>query len=377
MPIPSGGGLRRRILLSCYEVPGFGGASTAAYELFRRLQQDGHDVAFVNLIDFRDRDFFGYTFGERLGNPDGLSGVHNVRLVGAPSKPQPELAALVEGVAPEVMLGVGYIATLALAHAAPGRPLVFLTVGCSEAEIRVPRQAPDVVQLQQMLSRRNGSSRINATDELEAVRAATLVMTHAPMVRDLFVRFYPDYAGKIGPPVIWFAEWIHEAARRHASLARPFADRRIDVLFIASSWDRPVKRYSYVRRIASALPEAAVHIVGDVVDRVPGAVHHGFVADREELFRLMGDARTTVSVSTIDAAPGILFEASALGSNVVASRNCGNWSLCHPDLLVDPSTVDEFVTRIRLALTRRFDDNIGEFLASGSYAELVDTLQVI
>src|SRR5262245_32809256 len=99
------------------------------------MQADGHDAELVNLIDVRDREFFSYTFGESLGNPDGLPGVHNVLLIGAPSEPQPELARLIERKAPEVLLGVGYLAAIALAGAASGRPMVLLTVGCSEAEL--------------------------------------------------------------------------------------------------------------------------------------------------------------------------------------------------------------------------------------------------
>ena len=33
----------------------------------------------------------------------------------------------------------------------------------------------------------------------------------------------------------------------------------------------------------------------------------------------------------IDAAPGILFEGAVMGCNLVASKNCGNWEVCHPD----------------------------------------------
>lgn len=369
---------RRTFLLACYEAPGFGGASTAAYELVRRMLQDGHDVTFVNLIDIRDRDFFAYTFGARLGNPDGLPQVHNVSLVGAPSGHETELTTLVDLIAPDVMLGVGHIAALALARVAPTRRLVFLAVGCSEAEIRISRgRARDAVALQRSRPGRNGAPYIRASQELAAVDAADLVITHSPMARELFLRFYGGYAGKIYPRVIWFAEWVYAAARRHASVARPFAERRIDVLFIASSWDRREKRYEFVRRIGAALGPTSVHIVGDVPNRLPRVVHHGFVADREALFELVGDARTTVCVSSIDAAPGILFEASALGSNLVASRNCGNWNLCHPELLVDPCTPAGFVERIRLSQSRKFDDNIGEFLGSGSYDDLVDTLLVI
>jgi len=51
------------------------------------------------------------------------------------------------------------------------------------------------------------------------------------------------------------------------------------------------------------------------------------------VFRLMGNAKTIVSTSRYDAAPGILFEGSVMGCNLVASRNCGNWKICHTELL--------------------------------------------
>jgi len=101
------------------------------------------------------------------------------------------------------------------------------------------------------------------------------------------------------------------------------------------------------------------------------------VADREAMLSLMGNARTVVCPSRIDAAPGILFEASALGCNVVASRNCGNWELCHPELLVESYGRAEFVAKCGYAITRKLADRMDRFLQPGSYADLVDTLMVL
>ena len=92
---------------------------------------------------------------------------------------------------------------------------------------------------------------------------------------------------------------------------------------------------------------------------------------------LLGSARALVCPSLVDAAPGVLFEAAALGCNVVASKNCGNYGLCHPALLVDPPTLEGFVSRMELARERRYEDRVSDFLGSGSYEDLVDTLTVI
>lgn len=91
----------------------------------------------------------------------------------------------------------------------------------------------------------------------------------------------------------------------------------------------------------------------------------------------MGDARTLVCPSTLDSAPGILYEAAAMGCNVVASRNCGNWRLCHSELLVDPFGIGTFVECIARSLTREFESNIDEFLQSNSYVDLLETLMVM
>jgi glycosyltransferase involved in cell wall biosynthesis len=163
----------------------------------------------------------------------------------------------------------------------------------------------------------------------------------------------------------------------YATAQRPFEQREIDALFVASSWNRPEKNFPLVEEIAARARNCTVHIVGEVERQVPYAIHHGLVAEREELFSLMGNAKTVVCPSTFDAAPGILFEASAMGCNVVASRNCGNWRLCHKELLVEPFSAAQFLQKIRYSLSRKYEDNMRLFLGSGSYRNLLETLSVI
>ena len=64
----------------------------------------------------------------------------------------------------------------------------------------------------------------------------------------------------------------------------------------------------------------------------------------------------------------------ALECNLVASKNCGNWSLCNQELIVHPFSCQLFLDKIRLSLTDRFQDNIDYFLQSGSYSDLMETI---
>ena len=123
-----------------------------------------------------------------------------------------------------------------------------------------------------------------------------------------------------------------------------------------------VRRAGDRLRVAAQLVGASIHIVGDVPRAVRSATHHEFIASRERLFELMGRARSVAGPSRIDAAPGILFEASIMGCNVVASRNCGNWELCHPELLAEPYGPDAFAACIGRARARKFTDQLDRFL---------------
>lgn len=73
----------------------------------------------------------------------------------------------------------------------------------------------------------------------------------------------------------------------------------------------------------------------------------------------------------------ILFEASIMGCNVVASKNCGNWEVCDPALLADPYGPATFATCIRRARERKYRDRLDRFLERRSYRELMAILTAL
>jgi len=370
--------MSRKILLGCFEVPGWGGANTSAYGLFEAMREGGLDVHYLNLIGEQDAGYYRYVFGNSLGNPRQLASVHNCFLNGPVYAPHPELDALIQDLAPDLMIGVGFIAALLMKRAAPDTKMVFLTSGCQQMKDAIIRgKVKDFLSQEKLIERAVARPDISSVEEREAVALADLIISHSGLTRLLYCYFFPFYAGKIHPDVIWFAEWIYQDASQHSRLQKPFAQRNIDVLFVANSWDRPEKNYPMVEEIASGAHDFNVHIVGEVEQKLPRARHYGLVPRREELFSIMGNAKTVVCPSVFDAAPGVLFEASAMGCNIVASRNCGNWQICHEGLLVEPFTGTQFLQKIRLSLSGKFADNRGLFLDSGSYQNLLETIAVM
>jgi hypothetical protein len=147
-------------------------------------------------------------------------------------------------------------------------------------------------------------------------------------------------------------------------LQQPFFERDIDVLFIAESWTRPEKNYKMVKEIASQCKHLRVHIAGEMEKTLPNVRHHGLVTRREEVFKLLGRTKTIVCPSLFDLAPGILYEASAMACNIIASKNCGNWQVCNEELLVDPFNLNNFLEKLYLSLSKKYEDNMDYFLKS-------------
>jgi glycosyltransferase involved in cell wall biosynthesis len=202
-------------------------------------------------------------------------------------------------------------------------------------------------------------------------------VAHSDAMKLLYRYYYPSQTGKIHSTVVWFAEWIYREALKCSSFRLPFTERDIDVLFAASAWSRPEKNYGLVKAITCRLRRASIHVVGGAEDRLPHAIYHGFVADGAEFLKLMGRAKTVVCPSVFDAAPGILFQASAMGCNVIASKNCGNWRICNRQLLADSCDPGQFVQMITRSLNAEYQNNMEHFLAMRSYQHLLELISVI
>lgn len=372
--------MAKKIVFGCLSVPGMGGTSTSSYKLFERMQKDGLDVACVNIIDEEDSDYFHFVFGEHWGNPKRLANVYNCvlsRPMFSPSPRHDEIVELLRELGPDLLVGVGSGEALLMNAAAPGVPLIFFARGCHQVGTLLARgKTPHFIALSGNFRPGVDPPAIVHRGEYDAVARADLIVTNSEMLQQLYAYFFPGQTGKLLSDVIWFAEWIYGEALEHADLKRPFGAREIDVLFIANCWNRVEKNFLLVERLIAKNQGVRMHVVGDIDGEGPDAVYHGMLSDREQLFRLMGNAKTVACPSLFDAAPGILFEASAMGCNVVASKNCGNWQLCYPLLLVNPFDFGTFHDKLRLSLTQKFDDNIDFFLQQPSYQNFLNTLDV-
>ena len=88
--------INKRLLLGCYEVPDWGSSSTVLYLLFDRMQREGVDVSYVNLVAEKEEPFVRYLFGDKFGNPRALDNVYTCIIKGPVWRAHAALARLID-----------------------------------------------------------------------------------------------------------------------------------------------------------------------------------------------------------------------------------------------------------------------------------------
>jgi hypothetical protein len=142
--------------------------------------------------------------------------------------------------------------------AAPRVPLIFYTTGARRLKILLEEGALRDFDDFQRLVARGVSFPVPPDDkERRAVEASDLIVLHSPHVRVAYEHFYPGYMGKVYDNVVSVADFAHDEAAAFRALARPFAERDIDVIAVASDWERVEKNYPLVRHVAASCPTCA------------------------------------------------------------------------------------------------------------------------
>lgn len=369
--------LKKKIIIGCFYVPGWGGPATAGYSLFEMMQSEGLDVDYVNFIYEKDYDSLSMRFGDALGNPKALPNVHTFIIdeVINLSFQNNSLNNFIENLCPDIIIGITWRTAFLMKQAAPHVHLIFLPSGSESLKAYIRKgQVKSFIDVHNKLVNSDLSWFKPYIIEKEAARNSDLIITHSESVLTLFRYLFPDLRNKIYPEILWWAEWTCSEALRYSNFKRPFEERDIDLIFVSNNWGRPEKNYRLLEEIIRMRVDLSIHIIGEINGKTNGAFNHSFIVRQEDLFHLMGRAKALVSPSLFDASPGILYEAAVMGCNLVASKNCGNWKICNERLLVDTFNINSFLEKIDLAVLQEFKSNLDFFINSDSYKKLKNVI---
>jgi hypothetical protein len=223
----------------------------------------------------------------------------------------------------------------------------------------------------------NWPPKIYNQEEKQAAELADLIIAHSNQTKQFYQSFFSHVEGKIHNRVFQLNHLFMQHVRKYQAKSKPFFERSNDVLFVSNNWRLTEKNYSYVATIAANLPDTNIHIVGEIPHPIPGVTNHNNISDFKSFYELMGDSKSLVDPSRLDSPREILPEGAAMGCNIVASRNCGQWRLCNPNLLVEDFTPQGFIDKIRLSLNRKLPDNSTDFESSSDIVDILELLKLV
>lgn len=366
---------RRRLLSVCRGVPAWGDANPWAYALHASLAEAGFEALLVSLLTDADAVYFRHLLGERCADPYALGGVRGCRLGETADQRRAALGEIVDAFAPAVAVAWEVNPARLLRQASAALPLVLVGTQCARLEQLIAGGAArDYLDFRAAVDRGVVFPVGRDHPELAAIQACDLLVLPSALARTAQEHLFPAHAGKMYGRTIAAAEPMLAEAGRFTDRRRPFAEREIDVTFVAGRWDVEARGLSLVERLCARLPGRRVALAGEC--GVPSSATRLGVLTRDALFDLLGRSKVVVAPALADPAAGGLFAAAAMGCNVVASPNCGPWELCADALMVADPSPDAFVERIERALAQPFPDHRQRFLDGGT-ADLIETLAAL
>lgn len=366
---------RRRLLSVCRGVPEWGDANPWAYALHAVLRAAGFDALLVPLLTAADAAYFDHVLGPDCADPDALGGVQPCAIADAPEQPPAALAALVAAWAPDVAIAWEVETARLLRRVAAELPLVLVSTRCARLDDLIATGAVrDFLGFRAAVARGVRFPVAAGDAERTALDACDLLLLPSALAHAAQAHLFPTHVGKMYARAISAAEPMSAAAERYGALRRPFAERDIDVTFVAGSWQPAARGLPLVARTCARFPDRQVALIGE--GGAPGAAHRLGVLPRRALFEVLGRSKVVVAAGLADPAPAGWFEASAMHCNLVASPNCGPWELCPEPLRVADAVPAAFFECIARALMEPLPDHRPRFLDGGT-AELLETLAVL
>ena len=348
---------RARILLVRDSFPYLGGSSTYLYLLFEVLQKRFPQMECWNILTPTIWKMGKRHYGTNWTNPKGFANIRTFVL--DERKGMLKIRRALKEKPVSVVISKSRKTTALLKQLDPGVPVWHLTSTCSVIKSGVASGRISSMESAIRHLRSNGIMKLRSPEELQAVRAADRILCHTNSMKMWYYTFYPQFRDKVEDEIFWDYPLL-EKQFKHIATKTPWKKRPIDLLFVASDWSRPEKNFSLMKKLCQAFSEKKIMVVGFLPKSLPSTVITFDAMSQEEVVEAMGQAKVVVCPSRYDEGPNVLFEGALAGSNIVCSRNCGNYQLS-PKELVAQLDLPDFARKIKRALKSQRKPNTDYF----------------
>ncbi len=299
---------RQKILISSSQYPYYGGAATNAYTLIKHFRSEGYNTAGV---------FTGGGAGIDC-DPEKLGGVFHARM-GTSSKEIRRNIIEYLGALPDFVFAKNYTAPVFCLQLFPEVRVNYLVSG-SPLLTKLARQG---VSAQYYLNQPEAST-VRVTEEQQCISAVSRVIPNSYLGGQILRTQYPN-ASHITDAVDTSSAHLSHTIR----VSSPWVQRKTDIAFICSRFDRDIKNSSFARKLMacprfSSLQKLAVGEGSEAFSGMNNMTVLPMLAQTVLLEKLQ-DVKVLICTSYFDSSPNIVREALVSGCNVLISKNCG-WS---------------------------------------------------
>lgn len=144
---------------------------------------------------------------------------------------------------------------------------------------------------------------------------------------------------------------------------KAFIDRKFDIAFIASDFDRKIKNPKLAYKLFEKFPESNKIAIGkdsDYFSEITNTVTMGLITQKE-IAEILSETKLLIIPSHFDSSPSIMSEAVLNGCNILLSKNVGWNEMMNKRCVVqDFQNHDEWVSKIEYLIDNEVENN--EFL---------------
>ena len=315
-----------KILITSTQYPYYGGAATNSYALVKYLRFHGHTVAcifFENKDVVVDIDNIGGVF--RIGDRDSKQMAVKI------------IEKYLKGT-PDIILSKNYAAPVISGPMFPGVKNVYLVTGSPQMSELSSRNISSVSYTESRMEP------LFFAPEASCVKKADLVIPNSHQASKILIKNYGKNK-KIKQPIDTSMAFNHKI-----EIGKKFSDREIDIAFICSNLNRPVKNSKLALKLMSnkSFKSNKKVVIGEGSNIFAGVSNckKYNLMNQTEVIKIIQNSKLVICTSYYDASPNVIKEAIMAGSNILVSNNCG-WSELYPDSSVcsDIYDVDEWVEK--------------------------------
>jgi len=328
-----------KIIITSTQWPYYGGAATNALALIKYLRNHGHDVAGIFFESQRvnvDPDKIGgiWRFDPSEGNPNIIRKVVMRHLGGRP----------------DVIMGKNYAAPIHSKSIFPNVKIIYLVTGSPQ----MTELSKNKISSIRHLSSRRG---IIHQAEYNCIKASDLVIPNSPQARSMLIKNYGSL-GKIHKPID-----TSLAFNRRIKNVIPFKDRKYDVAFICSNFNRSVKNSALAKKILrnKSFYNSRKIVIGGNSNSFSGLrnITIKSLIPQNEVIKIIQNSKVVICTSYYDASPNVIKEAIMSGSNILVSKNCG-WYEQYPSEFVcsDIYNESEWIAKLMHLKVKKIEHSI-------------------